>query len=81
MQLNLRELRLKAGLSQKQVTDELGLTSSQYLSNAERSKCSISPFYFKKLARLYKVEPELFMNAHMARLEKMARAEMKRGRA
>lgn len=35
----LAEQRMSAGISQKQISDKLGLKSSQYISNVERGMC------------------------------------------
>lgn len=38
--LYLRAHRLKASVSQRDISDRLGLTSAQFISNIERGKCA-----------------------------------------
>ncbi len=53
----LAGLRLKAGLTQADVTKNLGLESPQYLSNVERGVCTLAPARMKKVAKMYGVSP------------------------
>jgi len=54
----LYEKRIKAGLSQKDVSDKLGYTSPQFISNYERGLCSPPLKKLKKIADLYKIKPK-----------------------
>lgn len=53
----LRELRLKSGLTQTEVAKELGYSTSQYVSNFERSLSYPPVSTLSKLASLYGVDP------------------------
>jgi len=55
----LYEKRIKAGLSQKDVSDKLGYTSPQFISNYERGLCSPPLKKLKKIAELYKIKPKV----------------------
>jgi len=54
----LYEKRIKAGLSQKDVSDKLGYSSPQFISNYERGLCSPPLKKLKKIAELYKIKPK-----------------------
>lgn len=59
MQLNndyLKQLRLKAGLTQQEVADILGVSKST-ISKYEKGLRGINSNHFEKLSELYKVEP------------------------
>lgn len=47
-----KSLREKAGLTQRDVADELGYTTPQFISNVERGRCR---YPVEKLARLKKL--------------------------
>ena len=55
----LYEKRIKAGLSQKDVSDKLGYSSPQFISNYERGLCSPPLKKLKKIAELYKIKPKI----------------------
>ncbi len=58
----LQKARLNAELSQKQVADELGYTSAQFISNMERGVCSPPLKTIRTLIDLYRLDPnELFV--------------------
>jgi transcriptional regulator with XRE-family HTH domain len=51
-----KQLRKEANLKQVDISEKLGLTSSQFVSNWERGK-SLPPFYLiKSLSKIYKCE-------------------------
>lgn len=50
-----RELREKAGLTQKEVSDALGYTTPQFISNVERGRCRFPVEKLPKLKRLYRL--------------------------
>ncbi|HEX7676451.1 MAG TPA: helix-turn-helix transcriptional regulator [Bdellovibrio sp.] len=52
----LKEKRVLAGLSQKQVSDALGYSTAQFISNWERGLATPPIPVIKRLASLYKVE-------------------------
>ncbi len=51
----LKGQRIRKGFSQKQVSDELGYSSAQFISNWERGVSTPPLNAIKSLARLYKV--------------------------
>ena len=55
---HLKRARLKSGLSQMTVAKELGYTSSQFVSNAERHICSLPLNKLSKLVKLYGINRE-----------------------
>ncbi len=50
-----REFREKAGLTQRQVSDALGYTTPQFVSNVERGRCRFPVEKLPKLKRLYRL--------------------------
>jgi transcriptional regulator with XRE-family HTH domain len=53
MQKNsLKEAREAKGLTQADLSEALGFTTPQFISNAERGICQIPPKHYKKLAKL-----------------------------
>jgi len=61
--LFLQGARARAGLSQKDVADELGYKTSQVVSDWERGYRSIPSNVLKKIAKLYGVSTEEFFQA------------------
>ena len=57
--MTFKKLRLKSGLSQRDVANKLGLKSGQYISNFERGICYPSHHTWEILAKLYNVDREL----------------------
>jgi len=51
----LKHLRIKAGLSQLEVSRILGYASAQFISDQERGKFKVPVDKIGKLAKLYKV--------------------------
>lgn len=56
----LKEKRTLAGFSQKQVSDALGYSSSQFVSNWERGIAYPPVSVIKKLSQMYAVNPRDF---------------------
>lgn len=54
----LKEMRIKAGLTQQQVADHFGYTSPQHISALDRGISSPSIKDLKDLAFIYKVDVE-----------------------
>lgn len=59
----LKESRLNAGLSQKDVSKVLGYSSSQFISNWERGVSQPPITAVKKISQAYKVKPEAMLDA------------------
>ena len=54
----LKEGRMKAGLTQRQLAEKLGYTSPQYVSNWERGRVAPPVYILPKVARATKVNAE-----------------------
>lgn len=52
----IRNARLKLGLSQKSVANELGYDSAQFVSNIERGVSDVPPVHIPKLVNLLKID-------------------------
>lgn len=55
--LYLKEKRISAKMSQSEVAERLGYTSSQFISNWERGLCSPPMDVLQRLIKIYKVDP------------------------
>lgn len=77
---NLKELREKAGLTQKEVSDKLGYTSCQFVSNWERGLAWPPVETYPEIARLYRVPMKVMVKLHLDRTEAKVRAEFKKAR-
>lgn len=53
-----REFREKAGLTQREVSDALGYTTPQFISNVERGRCRFPVEKLAKLKRLYRLSSD-----------------------
>ena len=76
----LKRLRIKSGLKQKDVAKELGYSSAQFVSNWERGVSTPPVKSVKKLASLYKASPEkLFKKLQNAVIKSMREEYEKTG--
>lgn len=72
MGMELKKLRIRAGLKQKDVAKELGYSSPQFISNWERGISSPPVKTIKRLASLYKASPDkLFRKLQNAVVQSM----------
>jgi transcriptional regulator with XRE-family HTH domain len=69
----LKKARIRAGMSQKEVSAFLGYSTPQFISNWERGVSTPPGKTLKKLAKLYKVSAEQLYEALLA--ETLARVE------
>ncbi len=53
-----REYRERAGLTQREVSDALGYTTPQFISNVERGRCRFPVEKLPKLKRLYRLSSD-----------------------
>jgi transcriptional regulator with XRE-family HTH domain len=53
-----KNLRERAGLTQKEVSDTLGYSTPQFISNVERGRCRFPIEKLPKIRKLYKLSPE-----------------------
>jgi transcriptional regulator with XRE-family HTH domain len=69
----LRDARIAAGLSQKDVSDRLGYNSAQFVSNWERGLATPPGRTLRKLSQLYKIKAdelyEILLEETLARVE------------
>lgn len=62
----LKKCRADSEMTQREVGSYLGMVAGyQYVSNCERGLCSIAPEYFKKLSKLFKIDPQQFVDAYL----------------
>lgn len=64
----LKEIRKEKGMTQKQVAEEIGIKSAQYISEIERGIHIPSFRFICKLAELYKVTPAKIVESLTRRL-------------
>jgi len=61
-----KQLREKAGLTQRDVSDSLGYSTPQFISNVERGRCRFPVQKLPKIKKLYKLSTdqvvELFLS-------------------
>lgn len=78
----LKEMRMKKGLTQREVSQILGYGSSQYLSNIERGQCPPSIDALAELASLYRLDInrtiELCIAPIKAELERALKSKTRR---
>lgn len=61
----LKKLRKNRNITQKELSEKIGLSSPQYISNVERGRCVISAPAIKKISKYLKISPEPLIKAHM----------------
>lgn len=66
----LKQLREKAGLTQAEVAKGLGWSTPQFVSNIERGKAMLPLTKINRAAKILKVNPEVFVDAHIERSRK-----------
>lgn len=69
-----REMRLKQGLTQRDVAKIMGWTTLQFVSNIERGLAMPPKSKIKRFAKLYKVKPvvigQLYVDLYRSKLNK-----------
>ena len=76
----IRRARCRAGITQKQLTDHLGFTSAQFISNVERGKCLMSTDKIWPTAEFLGVDPEELLQAQLTDYELRIREANKKAR-
>ena len=73
----MKAFRLKQNLTQREVSDVVGWTSSQFVSNIERGICRYPVDKFKALAKIFKVPQKqliaLEVQAHETEVKRFCR--------
>lgn len=72
----LKQKRIEAGISQAKISDALGFTTPQYISNIERGKTRLSPMHWRKVARMVGSSVTEFKTAYMKDVERQLSAEI-----
>lgn len=72
----LRQLRIKAGVSQAELGKALGHSTPQFISNIERGLCGIPVKDFRAIAKVLKCEPWVFGREHLRDVELHLRNEL-----
>lgn len=73
----LRELRVARGLTQKQISDKLGYTTSQFVSNWERGTAMPPAKSFPKLAKIYGVSTKKLIDFKVEELRQSLYKDLK----
>lgn len=57
-----KNLREKAGLTQREVSDALGYSTPQFISNVERGRCRFPVQKLPKIKRIYRLSNDQIIN-------------------
>lgn len=57
-----KNLREKAGLTQREVSDSLGYSTPQFISNVERGRCRFPVQKLAKIKKLYRLSADQMIN-------------------
>jgi transcriptional regulator with XRE-family HTH domain len=68
-----KEAREKAGYTQKQISDKLGYSSAQFVSNMERGLCHLPLKAMRRLIDLYELDRNEVLKAMLAQQEDFLR--------
>lgn len=74
----LKEKREHSGLSQKQVSEKLGYSTPQFVSNWERGLAAPPPRALKKLADLYRISVDDIFDTILQSTLQQVTADLKR---
>lgn len=74
----LRKKREESGLTQKEISDSLGYTSPQFVSNWERGVSSPPLNCLAKLVELYKMNPKEIIDIMMKEQEALLKSTLLR---
>lgn len=61
-----RVIREKAGLTQRDVSEALGYSTPQFISNVERGRCSFPVEQLPKLKKLYRMSTDQILDMMMS---------------
>ena len=57
-----KQLREKSGLTQREVSDALGYSTPQFISNVERGRCRFPIQKLPKIKKLYRLSTDQMIN-------------------
>lgn len=81
LSIQWRQFRERAGLTQKEVSDALGYTTPQFISNVERGRCRFPVEKLSKLKRLYRLSADQVLDMVMSEEKKGLARHFKRPNA
>jgi transcriptional regulator with XRE-family HTH domain len=61
-----KQLRERSGLTQRQVSDSLGYSTPQFISNVERGRCRFPIEKLPKIRKLYRMSVEQLVEVIMS---------------
>ena len=73
-----KTLREKAGLTQREVSDTLGYSTPQFISNVERGRCRFPIQKLPKIKKLYRLSTEQMIDLVLAEEKLLLRKVFKR---
>ncbi len=73
----LKSKRVQRGLTQKDVSDHFGFTTSQFISNLELAKSPPPPGVLKTLVKLYKLKMDDVVKVILREEEKFWRGQLR----
>lgn len=69
--MDLKKLREKSGLTQREVAMQLGYSSAQLVSNWERGICFAPTKSFKRLSKIFHISPKNLLELKFKRQRKI----------
>jgi transcriptional regulator with XRE-family HTH domain len=73
----LKTKRIEKGLTQKEVSDVFGFTTSQFISNLELAKSPPPPDVLKKLVKMYKIRVDEILKILLKEEDRFWRSQLK----
>jgi transcriptional regulator with XRE-family HTH domain len=73
----LKKKRIQRGLTQKQVSDSFGFTTSQFISNLELAKSPPPPGVMKRLVKLYQLRLDEVLKVLLKEEDRFWRDQLK----
>lgn len=63
-------------LTQLELSQRLGYSTAQFISNIERGKCTFPTSKFKKLSKILKIDAQLLVDAYMCDIKEQLNREV-----
>jgi len=73
-----KTLRERAGLTQREVSDSLGYSTSQFISNVERGRCRFPIQKLSKIKKLYRLSTDQMIDLVLAEEKLLLKKVFKR---